>query len=327
MNNIDIFRLTSGLLQFGVAWYALRLCRLFKITLLGWLLFGTLSVMALLSLVLAVEPFDVGAQWGIRVDIVYTALLLVGIARFYPGLGNFLREEEAKRNALDKWESQVKEQWVDLVKTNEKLRQTVSRLETEVAGQKRAHEQDEKNVQALLDASRQNGKTQPPAPAGSQTEVIVQMPSPATEPAEKNGEPALTASPQNGKSSFPADAGCDTEVITPGPTPEPVEQNGKSPLTSPAPKTEAPPPAIGGLDTAIILKKSTPEPVGQNGEPVLTAPRESPEESWPNARVPERKAAGSKPGETSRKKPAKARSTSRARGQKPRPASISQFRN
>ena len=129
MNDIDIIRLTSGLLQFGVAWYALRLGRLFRSTLMGWLLFGALSLLALLSLFLAVEPSDAGTQWGIKVDIIYSLLLLAGMMRFYPGLKNFLREEEAKREALDKWESQVKEQWMELIKANEKLRQTVNRLE------------------------------------------------------------------------------------------------------------------------------------------------------------------------------------------------------
>jgi hypothetical protein len=134
MNDIDIIRLTSGLLQFGVAWYALRIGRVFKSTLMGWLLFGALSVLALLSLFLAIKPLGTDAQGTIKVDIIYflfCLLLLVGVMRFYSSLKNFLQAEGSERRALDEWESQVKERWVELNKTNDKLRQTINRLETE----------------------------------------------------------------------------------------------------------------------------------------------------------------------------------------------------
>ena len=163
MNDIDLIRLISGLLQFGVAWYALRLGRLFKATVMGWLLFGGLTLLALVSLFLAVKPLDGGIQWGIKVDIIYSLfslLLLAGMMRFYTSLKNFLRSETAERQALDKWESQVKEQWVELNKANERLRQTVSRLEsetvsrleTEIAERKQAQE----NLEAQLASSRQS---------------------------------------------------------------------------------------------------------------------------------------------------------------------------
>jgi hypothetical protein len=223
MNDIDIFRLTSGLLQFGVACYALRLGRLFKSMLTAWMLFGALSVLALLNLFLAVAPFDTGAQWGIKVDIIYSLLLLAGAMRFCSGFGNFLREEEAKRHALEKWESQVKEQWVELIKASEKLRQTISRLETEVAERKQAQEQAEKNLQELLAAPSQNENTFPQAVPGLDTEVIEQQPEPTSEVAEKNGDHALAAPYTNGDESLPVVAGFDTAIITP----EPAEKNGE----------------------------------------------------------------------------------------------------
>jgi len=229
MSNIDIFRLTSGLLQFGVAWYALRLGRLFKSTLTGWLLFGALAIMALLSLVLAVEPFDTAAQWGIRVDIIYTLLLLAGLARFYPGLMTFLREEELKRQALDKWESQVREQWLELIKSNEKLRETVNRNEAEIAERKQAQEQLQKTVQELLAASRQNERILPPAMPGVDTEVIAPPPAPTLEPVATNGangERAVPAPPTNGNQPLPVVAGFDTAIIPHEPAPAPVEKNG-----------------------------------------------------------------------------------------------------
>jgi len=289
MNDIDIFRLTSGLLQFGVAWYALRLGRLFKSALMGWLLFGALTIMALLSVVLAAAPIDTAAQWGIRVDIVYTLLLLAGLMRFYPGLTSFLRDEELKRQALDKWESQVKEQWVELIKTNEKLRETLNRYEAEIAERKQAQEQLQKSLQELLAASRQSENTLPPAMPGVDTEVIAPPPVPTPEPVGTNGangEHPVTAPLTNGDEPLPVVAGFDTAIITREPASEPAEKNGG-------------PEKNGELET--------------NGEHLLTPSRNNGEEMQPialaptrNARNP-RKTAVRKSSRPSRKKRALAR--------------------
>jgi hypothetical protein len=291
MNNIDIIRLTSGLLQLGVAFYALRLGRLFKSTLLGWLFFGALSLAALASLFLAVKPLDAGDQWGIKVDIFYVFLLLVGVVRFYPGLKTFLQEEAAKRQALDKWELQVKEQWMELIKTNEKLRQTVNQRETEIAERKQAQEQLEKNLQELQAASRQNEQTLPPAMPGQDTEVIEQQPATTPELAEKNGGP---------------------------------EKNGEHPLTAPHTNGDEPLPVVAGFDTAIITHEPAPQPAEKNGGPekngngepetngehLLTTPRHNGEELQPIALAPTRntrKTAARKSSRPSRKKRALAR--------------------
>ena len=311
MNDIDIFRLASGLLQFGVAWYALRLGRLFKSTLVGWLLFGGLSVLALLSLYLAVGPLDAGAQWGVKVDIIYCLLLLAGMTHFYSGLKNFLRDEEAKRQALDKWEVQVKEQWMELIKVNEKLRQTVTGLETEIVGRKQAQEQAENNLQALLAASRQNGQALAPATTEVQTEVIARQPASAPEPVVKSSEPPPTAPGKNGGASGPGAAGLDTEVIAPKPDTELAEKNGEPPLTLPRNNGEESQPVVAGFDTAFIAPETEPELAGENGEFALAAPRETLEESQPTVCVPDRKIAGRKPSRTNRtkrkKQPARAR--------------------
>ncbi len=307
MNDTDIFRLASGLLQFGVAWYALRLGRLFKSTLMGWLLFGGLALLALVSLFLAVAPLDAGAQWGIKVDIVYCLLLFAGMTHFYSGLKSFLRDEEAKRQALDKWESQVKEQWMELIKVNEKLRLTVTGLETEITGRKQAQEQAEKNLQALLAASRQNGQTLPPAATEVQTEVIGRQPASAPEPIVKSSEPLPTAVGKNGGESQPVAAGLDTEIIAPKPAPEPVEKNGEPPLTTPHKNGEESQPVVAGFDTAFIAPETEPELAGENGEFPLTAPRKTREGSPQTVCVPDRKIAGRKPSRTRRKKPARAR--------------------
>jgi len=286
MNNIDIFRLTSGLLQFGVALYALRLGRLFKSTLTGRLLFAALAIMALLSLALAVQPFDTAAQWGIKVDIVYTLLLLAGVASFYPGLKAFLQEEEAKRQALDKWELQVKEQWVEMIKTNEKLRETAERQETEIAGRKQAQEKLEQELQELQAASRQNELALPPAAPGLDTEVVAQPPAPTPEPVATNGangELPETAPLTNGDEPLPVVAGFDTAIITHEPEPEPAEENGG-------------PEKNGELETG--------------GEHLLTPSRNNGEELQPIALAPvrnTRKTAARKSSRPSRKKRALAR--------------------
>jgi len=295
------------------------------------LLFGALSFLALLSLFLAVEPFDAGAQWGIKVDIIYSLLLLAGMTRFYSGLRNFLRGETVKRQALDKWESQVKEQWVELMKANEKLRQTVSRLETEIAERKQAQEEGEKKLQALLAASRPNEQATPPAATGPQAEAVEQKPAPTPEPAEKNGEPTLTAPHKNGGESQPVIAAFDTEIVAQQPEPEsaepepaepelaepeavepePVEQNSEPLQTASHQNGGEPLPVVAGFDSPIIVQKPEPEPVETNGEHSLTAPRKTREESWPTVCVPNRKINGRKPAGARRKKPAKTRSASR----------------
>lgn len=303
MNDIDIFRLASGLLQLGVACYALRLGRLFKSTLMGWLLFGALSLLALLSLLLALEPVDAGTQWGIKVDIIYCLLLLAGMMHFYSGFKNFLRDEEARRQALDKWESQVKEQWMELVKTNEKLRQMVNRYETEIAERKQAQEQLQKSLQELLAASRQNGQALSPATTEVQTEVVGREPASAPEPAGTNGEPVAAVPYKNGGESQPVAPGLDTEIIAPKTERQPPEKSGEPPLTIPRKNGEESQPVVAGFDTEFIA----PEPAEKNGEFPLTAPRETREESRETVCVPDRKIAGRKPSRARRKKPAKTR--------------------
>jgi len=307
MNDMDIIRLIAGLLQFGVALYALRLSRLFKSMLMGWVLFGALSVLALLNLFLAVEPFDAGAQWGIKVDVIYSLLLLAGVMRFYSGLKNFLREEETKRQALDKWESQVKEQWVELIKANEKLRQTITRLETEVAERKLAQEEGEKNLQALLAASRQNETALPPVVTVLQTEVVEQTPEPAPEPAEKNGEPTLAAPPQNGGEPLPMVAGFNTDFIAQEPAPEPAEKNGEHPLTAPPQNGGESLPMVAGFNTVIVTEEPAPEPARKNGRHPLTARRKNLRASRRTTLLPGRKIAARTPSRSGRKKPARTR--------------------
>jgi len=244
------------------------------------------------------------------VDIVYTLLLLAGLTRFYPGLTTFLREEALKRQALDKWEAQVKEQWLELMKTNEKLRETLSRYEAEIAERKAAQEQLQKSVQELLAASRQKEarekeNTLPPAMPGVDTEVISPPPAPTPEPVATNGavgtngangEHPETAPLTNGDEPLPVVAGFDTAIIRHEPAPQPAEQNGNGETEN---HGNGEPEKNGELET--------------NGEHLLTPSRNNGEELQPIALAPTRntrKTAARKstrPSRPSRKKRALAR--------------------
>ena len=321
MNNMDIIRLTSGLLQFGVAWYALRLGRLFKFTLLGWLLFGALSLLALLSLFLAVKPLGASTQWGINVDIIYSLislLLLAGMIRFHFGLKNFLRRERTQRREMEEWELQVKQQYAELTKTNERLHQKASQLEKEIAERKQAQEQAEKDLQALLTSSRQKEQAWLQAATGLQTKVVEPLPAQAPEPAEERDERPPAAPRNNGAETQPVVAEPGTKIIGQKPAPEPAEKRDERPLAAPRNNGEETQPVVAGLGTKIIGQRPAPEPAEINGENSLTALHNSREEPWQTIFEPGRKIAGRKSIRMMRKKPANTRQAPRHKIQESR---------
>jgi hypothetical protein len=55
--------LISGLLQFAVAGYALRLNRIFGTARVGWSLFWAFSLLALLHVVQSATVFNPGVAW------------------------------------------------------------------------------------------------------------------------------------------------------------------------------------------------------------------------------------------------------------------------
>jgi len=298
MNDMDIIRLASGLLQFGVAWYALRLGRLFKFTLMGWLLFGALSLLALLSLFLAVKPLGTGAQWGINVDIIYSLislLLLLGMIRFHFGLKNFLREERTQRRALEDWELQVKQQYAELTKTNERLQQKANQLEKEMAERKQAQEQAEKDLQALLASSRPKEQAWLQAATGQQNKVVEPKPAQTLEPVEKRDELPPAVPRITREESQPVVAEPDTEIVRPKPAPEPAEKREELPPAVPRLTGEELPPVVAGPGTEIIGQKPALEPTEKRDERPLAAPRNNGEETQPVVAGPGAEIIGQKP--------------------------------
>ena len=306
MNDMNIICLASGLLQFGMAWYALRLGRLVKSTVAGWLLFGALTLLALFGLFLAVGPLDAGIPGGITLEIIYclfSLLLLVGMVRSYSSLRNFLQAQGAERRALDEWESQVKERWVELNKTNAKLYQTINRLEKEIAERKQAQE----NLQVRLAASFQKEQALPHAATDGQTEVIERQPAqPTPEPAGQDRERPPSATPPNGEKLRAVVVGNDTEIIR-HPASEPVDQSGGQPLITPGGNGGESPPAVAGRGTVAKKRKPTPNPAAESPEGRLTAPRGNPVEPWETAFISDRKTGRPKSIRTRRNKPAQAR--------------------
>ena len=264
MNDIDVFRLISGVLQLGVAWYVLRLGRLFKSTFVGWLLFGALTIMALLNSAYAVVPLGAAAQWGIQVSLLYTMLLLVGLARFYSGLQTFLRQDATERRALDDWELQVKEQWVELNKANERLRETVSKREAEIAERKQGQEQLEKKMKELKAAARHLEAT-----VRQLEEEVRQREQALTPP-----EPVAPLTPPTPPPVEP--------IVPPtaqtAPAVEPVwASNGQTTTSAePAvPSAAEPAPAVAPAVPAVELTAPTAEPAVPAAEPVVASIEES----------------------------------------------------
>ena len=84
MNYSDIVGAISGILQFVVACYALRVSRIFGIARVGWVFFGAFSLLAAAHVLLSLQPFGLKVQLGPTVNIMYevvSVLLLANIAQ------------------------------------------------------------------------------------------------------------------------------------------------------------------------------------------------------------------------------------------------------
>ena len=203
MHYSDIIRYASGLLQFGVAFYALRLGRLFSTARVGWLLFSALSILALANLLLPLNPFRGSLQMGVKVDIIYglcSVLLLAAMAHFDLRFRKRLDSEESQRETQSQWETQVQQRFEAANKGNEELQQIAAQLQADLAAHKQAQEQAEKSHQEQLAASRLTEEelrqtiTRLEAQIAEQQETNVQ----AREQAERTHQEQLAAAQQAG---------------------------------------------------------------------------------------------------------------------------------
>ena len=202
MNYADIVRFTSGLLQFGVACYALRLGRRFNAVRVGWLLFSGLSLLALAYLLLPLNPFRGSVQLGVKVDAIYaliSLLLIAGMVHLDLRFKNRLQTEQKERQAQSQWGSQVQQKLEETSKVNEHFQQTVGRLEAELAEQKRALEQADKLHQEQLMTSRETEEELRRTIARLEAEVADLKA--AREHAEQVHQEQLTASQQAGQTA------------------------------------------------------------------------------------------------------------------------------
>jgi C4-dicarboxylate-specific signal transduction histidine kinase len=159
MNIPNIVGTGSGVLEVGVAFYALRLNRLFGSKRAGWSLFAAFSLLALVHLLRMAKPFVTELVEQSAYAFI-SVLILSGLVHTKALLNRCARAEAAERNAAAEMELQVKQQTADLTKANEQLQETAATLKAEIAHRKVMQGQMEQTHKELLAASRQAGMSE-----------------------------------------------------------------------------------------------------------------------------------------------------------------------
>jgi hypothetical protein len=124
MNFTEVTSLITGLLQFIVAGYALRLNRLFGTARVGWSLFWAFFLLAVLHLTQSVIPAGTGMELGIKVDAMYaliSLLLLTSMVHLETVLKERTRMEREERRMRTELESEVKKKTAHLMRAIEEL--------------------------------------------------------------------------------------------------------------------------------------------------------------------------------------------------------------
>jgi len=159
MNISMIAGIVSGMLEVGVAIYALRLNRLFGSKRAGWTLFAAFSMLAMLHVLRLAGPLIT----ELVEQIIYAAislLIFIGLIHMKALLDRCVRAEKAEVLAHSEMESRVKQQTADLVKANEQLKETAATLKAEIAHRKHMQGQMEQTHKELLTASRHAGMSE-----------------------------------------------------------------------------------------------------------------------------------------------------------------------
>ena len=124
MNSAEVMGLVTGLLQFVVAGYALRLNRLFGTARVGWSLFLAFFMLALLHLFQSVMPGSPGAELGVEVEVVYvfiSLLLLTSMIHLETVLKERARLERQEQRIRADLDSEVKKKTAYLMRAIEEL--------------------------------------------------------------------------------------------------------------------------------------------------------------------------------------------------------------
>ena len=146
----EVMGIITGMLQFTVAGYALRLNRIFGTARVGWSLFWAFSLLALLHLFQSITSFNSGAQLGVEIEVMYSLislLLLTGMVHIETLLKERLRMEREEKRLRAELETEVK-------KKTAYLTRAIEGLEAEMEERKRMQVDMEKAQTELLVASR-----------------------------------------------------------------------------------------------------------------------------------------------------------------------------
>jgi hypothetical protein len=125
MNESHIMGLMASTMQFVVAAYALRLNRRFGISRVGWSLFGSFSLLALLQLVQAITEKATGDS-SLLINAIYVLisfLLIMGMVHLESMLKDRLRLEQLERQMRNDLEEEVKLKTAYLTRAIEELMQ------------------------------------------------------------------------------------------------------------------------------------------------------------------------------------------------------------
>jgi len=132
----EVVSLVTGLLQFIVAGYALRLNRIFGTARAGWSLFWAFSFLALLHVLQSVASFNHGAPLGIEIEAIYSLIslfLLISLVHIETLLRERLRVEQDEERLRGGLELLVQDKTAHLTRA-------IEELQLEIAGRKRAQE-------------------------------------------------------------------------------------------------------------------------------------------------------------------------------------------
>jgi len=149
----QVMGIITGILQFTVAGYALRLNRIFGTARVGWSLFWAFSLLALIHLIQSVTLSNNGAPLGVEIEALYSfisLLLLTGMVHIETLLKERLRVEQEEERIQVELESQVKEKTAHLTRA-------IEDLQLEIAERKQMEAEVERTQKQLLAASRQAG--------------------------------------------------------------------------------------------------------------------------------------------------------------------------
>lgn len=163
MSYSDIIGSISGVLQFAVAVYALRVSRMAGMSRVGWMFCGSFSLLALVHVLISVHPFGIDLHLDSTVNFLYeliSILILANIAQVEVLIRRRQHEVRQAHHAQSESESRLALELSDARKSRDELRSSVTRLQSELDHQKHVEadlrQAHEKELTALRDSEEQS---------------------------------------------------------------------------------------------------------------------------------------------------------------------------